>query len=148
MDGELPAQRGGTRAPLHLWVVGLLLVFWNSWGFALAVSAQFGRLPAEARAETADYFADQPLWFAVLADIGPLAGVAGAVALLLQHRLAARLFVIQLTITALANGYEIIAGRSLLLRDPAALWGTVFLLPLLVGQILYARHLRRKGVLY
>ena len=148
MVGEPPAQRGGTRAPLHLWVVGLLLVFWNSWGFALALSAQLGGLPAEVPAETAAYFAEQSLWFVILADIGPLAGVAGAVALLLQHRSAASLFMLQLVVIALSNLYELVTGDSLLLRDPMALWGTLFLLPLLVGQILYARYLRRKGVLY
>jgi hypothetical protein len=148
MDGQPTAQRGGTRAPLHLWVVGLLLVFWNSWGFALALRAQLGRLPPDASAETAAYFAEQPLWFVLLADMGPLAGVAGAVALLLQHRSAAGLFVLQLSVIALSNLFELATGDSLLLSDPRALWGTLFLLPLLVGQILYARHLRRKGVLY
>ena len=148
MDGEPPAQRGGTRAPLHLWVVGLLLVFWNSWGLALAVSAQLGSLPPDVPEGTATYFAEQPLWFVILADIGPLAGVAGAVALLLQHRLAAKLFVIQLVVIALSNAFELATGRSLLLSDPMALWGTLFLLPLLAGQILYAQYLRRKGVLY
>ena len=148
MDAEQPAQRGGTRAPLHLGVVGLLLVFWNSWGLALAVSAQLGGLPPEVPAGTAAYFAEQPLWFVILADIAPLAGVAGAVALLLQHRLAARLFVIQLVVLVLSNGFEIATGHSLLLSDPMALWGTLFLLPLLAGQIFYARRLRRTGVLY
>ena len=148
MDGEPPAQRGGTRAPLHLWVVGLLLIFWNSWGLALAVSAQLGSLPPDVPEGTATYFAEQPLWFVILADIGPLAGVAGAVALLLQHRLAAKLFVIQLVVIALSNAFELATGRSLLLSDPMALWGTLFLLPLLAGQILYAQYLRRKGVLY
>ncbi|MGV3553868.1 MAG: hypothetical protein ACO1OD_01290 [Croceibacterium sp.] len=148
MDGNLPAQRGGTRAPLHLWVVGLLLVFWNSWGLALAVAAQLGSLPPEVPEGTARYFAEQPLWFVLLADIAPAAGVAGAVALLLQHRMAAKLFMLQFVIIVMSNGYEIAIGRSLLLSDPAALWGTLFLLPILIGQILYARHLRRKGVLY
>ena len=148
MDGEPPAQRGGTRAPLHLWVVGLLLIFWNSWGLALAVSAQLGSLPPDVPEGTATYFAEQPLWFVILADIGPLAGVAGAVALLLQHRLAAKLFVIQLVVIALSNAFELATGRSLLLSDPMALRGTLFLLPLLAGQILYAQYLRRKGVLY
>ena len=148
MDGEPPAQRGGTRAPLHLWVVGLLLIFWNSWGLALAVSAQLGSLPPDVPEGTATYFAEQPLWFVILADIGPLAGVAGAVALLLQHRLAAKLFVIQLVVIALSNAFELATGRSLLLSDPMALWGTLFLLPLLAGQILSAQYLRRKGVLY
>ena len=97
-------------------MVGLLLIFWNSWGLALAVSAQLGSLPPDVPEGTATYFAEQPLWFVILADIGPLAGVAGAVALLLQHRLAAKLFVIQLVVIALSNAFELATGRSLLLR--------------------------------
>jgi hypothetical protein len=148
MDEEPPPQRARIRAPVHLWLVGVLLVLWNAWGLAIALAAQSGQFFGDVPEGTEAYFATQPLWFVLIADIGPFAGVAGAVALLLQHRLASRLFALQLIVIVLSNGYELAVGRSLLPRDPTALWGTLFLLPLLAGQILYARHLQRKGVLY
>ena len=136
------------RAPLHLWVIGALLVLWNGWGAALAFVAQFGDMPDTSPEATA-YFDAQPLWFVLFADIGPLAGIGGAVALLLQHRIAAKLFMLQLAVIVLANAFELLAGTSFMLRQPSAAVGTLlFLLPLLAAQIIYARWLARKGVLY
>ena len=70
-----------------------------------------------AEPEIAAYFAAQPSWFVFFADIGPIAGVAGAVALLLQSRWAPLLFVAQFGAIALANAYEVAAGTSLLLTN-------------------------------
>ena len=134
------------RAPAHLWVAGFLLVLWNGWGVALAIAAQTDRLPT-IDAETMAYFEAQPLWFVVLADLGPLAGLAGAVALLLQSRWATGLFVAQLAVIALANAYELAIGTSLLLGSPEARVPSAVLLLLLAGQIVYARAMRRRGVL-
>lgn len=148
MDERGASNIKSRRAPFHLWVIGALLVLWNGWGAALAFVAQFGEMP-DAPPEAVAYFESQPLWFVLFADIGPLAGIGGAVALLLQHRIAAKLFMLQLAVIVLANTYEVLAGTSFMLRQPTAAVGTLlFLLPLLAGQIIYARWLERKGVLY
>ena len=134
------------RAPIHLWIVGILLVLWNCWGLLGAVAAQ-ARLFPDMPDEFSAYFESQPLWFMLFADLSPLAGVAGAMAILLQSRFAPRLFLAQLVIVVLANAYEIALGTSLLLT-PGPIWGsTAFLLLLLVGQILYARYLLKRGFL-
>lgn len=135
------------RTPTHLWVVGLLLVLWNGWGVALAVAAQTDRLPV-VDAQMAAYFEAQPLWLILFADIGPLAGVAGAVALLLQSRWAAWLFLTQIVVLITSNTYEIVAGTSLLLDNPESRGGALTLALLLCAQFLYARAMRRRGVLY
>ena len=135
------------RAPTHLWVVGLLLVLWNGWGLALAIGTQTDRMPTIDPAASA-FFEDQPLWLGLVADLGPLAGIAGSVALLLQSRWAARLFAGQAVILTLSNAYEIAIGRSLLLNNPTARGATLVLAAVLVGQIVYAHLMARRGVLY
>ena len=141
-----PSYPRPQRAPAHLWVVGFLLVLWNGWGVAFALAAQTARLPA-IDPDASAYFEAQPLWFVLFADLGPLAGVAGAVALLLQSRWATGLFVAQLAVIALANAYELAIGTSLLLGSPEARVPSAVLLLLLAGQIVYARAMRRRGVL-
>ena len=142
-----PTHSRHARAPFHLWVVGLLLVLWNGWGVALAIAAQSASLPM-VDPEIAAYFAAQPSWLVFFADIGPIAGVAGAVALLLQSRWAPMLFVVQLTTIALANAYEVAAGTSLLLTSAESRMGSLVLAVMICGQIVYARVMARRGVLY
>ena len=135
------------RAPLHLWVVGIMLVLWNCWGVFAAVAAQ-ARLIPHMPEEFSNYFESQPLWFMLVADLSPLSGVAGAVALLLQSRWATRLFVAQIVIVVLTNSYEVVIGTSLLLEG-GPVWGsTAFLLMMLAAQAFYAHRLQRRGVLY
>src|SRR5690606_33766261 len=98
--------------------------------------------------EFASYLDSQPLWFVLFADLGPLAGVAGSVALLLQSRWAPHFFVVQTVILLLANAYELLVGTSLLLAGGPAWGGTLFLLILLSAQVGYARYLLKRGVLY
>lgn len=135
------------RTPPHLWVVGLLAVLWNAWGVALAIGAQTDRLQLRDP-DMAAYFEGQPLWFVVLADIAPLAGVAGGAALLLQSRWAARLFATQVGVIVLGNTYELIVGTSLLLSNPETRVVSLAIVALTCGLIAYARALTRRGVLY
>jgi hypothetical protein len=61
VDGESTINAGQARAPLHLWVIGVLLVLWNGLGVALAIAAQTARLPSVDPGITA-YFDSQPRW--------------------------------------------------------------------------------------
>jgi len=130
-----------------LWVVGLLLVLWNAWGVALAIGAQTRRMPL-MNAEDSAFFEGQPLWIAIVADLGALAGVAGAASLLLQSRWAFRFFIAQIAIIGFTNGYEVAVGRSLLLTSPDLRIATAVLALLLGAQAYYARAMLRRGVLY
>jgi cytochrome b len=137
---------GAVRAPLHFWAVGLLLVLWNCWGLLGSIAAQvdlFPNMPAEAAA----YLDRQPVWFMVLVDCSPLAGVAGAISLLVQSRWAPRLFVVQIGVLVLATAYEMAIGTSPLLTVPAAWASTAFLLALLAAQTAYAHRMARRGLL-
>jgi hypothetical protein len=147
MDGESTGYADRARAPLHLWVIGVLLVLWNGVGVAIAIGAQTARLPSPDPEVTA-YFDSQPAWFAIIADLGPLAGLAGSVALLLQSRHAVRLFVAQLAIIAVANAYEVVIGRSLLIDSPETRSASLVLVVMIAAEIAYAWHLTRRRVLY
>jgi len=128
-------------------VVGVLLVLWNGLGVALAIAAQTARLPSPDP-EISAYFDSQPLWFVLLADFGPFAGLAGSVALLLQSRYATRMFVAQLAIITVANAYEVLIGRSLLLDNSQTRSASLVLLAMIAAEIAYTHWLTRRRVLY
>ena len=136
-----------SKAPRHLWVVGLLLVLWNGWGIAIAIAAQTASLPVPDP-ELAAYFAGQPSCFVLFDDIGPVAGVAGSVALLLQSRWAPSLFVVQLAVLLIGNSYEVLTGTSLLLTSAESRVGSIVIVVGVVAAILYARAMGRRGILY
>ena len=147
MDGKSTGYTGRAPAPLHLWVLGVLLVLWNGLGVALAIAAQTARIPS-VDPQISAYFDNQPLWFVLLADLGPFAGLAGAVAILLQSRTAMWLFIAQLAITSLANGYEVMTGSSLLLTSPETRTASLVLATFIAAEIAYAWFLARRRVLY
>jgi hypothetical protein len=134
------------RVPLHFWPVGLLLLLWNCWGLLGAIAAQVHLLP-QMPEEAIIYLDRQPLWFMVLSDLSPLAGAAGALALLVQSRWAPRLFVVQIGVLVLGNLYEIVTGTSPLLTVPETRLSTAVLLVILAAQTIYARRMARRGLL-
>ena len=142
-QGEPPGRKA-SKPPLHLWLVGILSLLWSMWGAYIALSAQFGAFPNLRPADQA-YFDAQPLWFVIFADAGLIAGIAGAIALLVQHRSAVWLFMTELVILTASNLFEVAIGRSPLLDNRASVVGTLFLLAILALQAAYAARMRRRG---
>ena len=142
-SAPLPAR----KPPTHLWAVGLLSLLWNIWGAYIALSAQSGSLP-NLRAEDQAYFDAQPLWFVIVADSALVAGIAGAIALLLLlHRSAVWLFAAEVLILVLVNAYDLAAGTSPMLSNPASIGGSTFLVVMMALQAWYALAMRKRGVL-
>lgn len=136
-----------TRLPVWQMAAGLFLVLWNAIGLAFSIFAQTGSIPQMAPEDDA-YFAAQPLWFILFADLAPLSGVAGALAILLQHRSAVWLMAAQVIIILLANLYELAAGTSLLFGDDAPLSETILAYANLLAQYAFARWLYRNGRIF
>jgi hypothetical protein len=146
MSSPQPESPHPPRPPIHLWLVGILLLLWNCWGLFASIAAQIDLLP-DMPADASVYFDRQPSWFMVFADLSPLAGVAGSLALLVQSRWAPILYMAQIVVLGIANVYEVVVGTSLLLTNRWTVLSTLFLLAILAGQVLYARHLLRRGLL-
>lgn len=146
MIEDRPEGARHRKAPGHLWPAGILSLLWNAWGTYISIAAQSGALPY-LRAEEQAYFASQPLWFVIVADAGSIAGISGAVALLLQHRSAVWLYAAMFATIVLTNLYDLVAGTSPMLSQPAAIGGSVFLLSVMALQVVYARAMHRRGVL-
>jgi len=146
MANAPPTPGSHRRAPLHFWAVGILSLLWNVWGAYIALSAQSGHLP-NLRAEDQAYFDAQPPWLVIAVDAALLAGIAGAVALLLQHRAAIRLYAAQFAVIALANLYELVIGASPMLDGSGSMAVSLILLAIMALQAVYAAGVRRRGLL-
>ena len=134
------------KAPWHLWVVAIAALLWNSSGAYTIMMAQAGRL-SDLEVDEAAYYAAQPLWFVVATDIALVASIAAAVALLLRHRIAVRLFAISLVAIFVTNAYDLAAGTSRTLLHRAALIVTVIIVVIAILELAYARTMKQRAVL-
>lgn len=135
------------RPQARYWAACFLSLLWNVWGAYIALTAQSGHLP-RLRAEDQAYFASQPLWFVVVADVALFAGIAGALALMVQHRAAVWLFTAALAILALTNVYDLAAGTSPILSHPERAVATLIVFAAIAAQISFAQRMAKRGLLH
>ena len=134
------------KAPWHLWTVGILTLLWNGSGAFTIMMAQAGKL-ANLSADEAAYYASQPTWLVILVDVAVIAPVLGGIALLLRSRFAVLLFAIGLATVICADIYDLAAGTSRSLVNPAAMIVTAVILVIAILQLWYSRAMRSRGVL-
>jgi len=151
MATSVATSPSGTRTPVHLWVVGVVSLLWNSIGAFdylmthLQVEAYMGRFSEEQLA----YFYGFPSWAVAAWAIGVWFAFAGSVALLLRSRWAALLFGISLVGLAGTTVYTNILSDGMAAMDGSigyvifsiAIWAIT------IGLLLYAIAMSRRGVL-
>lgn len=114
-----------TKAPWHLWAVGVVGVLWNAYGcydYVMTNTGGVDYLRAFGFTEAQiDYYLAMPAWMTAVWAIGVWGGLLGAALLLLRskwalHVFAASLaaFVFSLVYTyALSNGAEVMGASAL-----------------------------------
>lgn len=143
-------MKPNTRAPWHLWVVGIASLLWNAVGALDYVMTQT-RNPeymAGFTPEQLAFFYALPSWTIAAWAIGVWGGVLGSLLLLLRKSVAAWVFLASLigvVLTTfqnyvLSNGLEVMGGSG-----PAVFTAVIFLVA--VGLYAYARAMTKRGVL-
>jgi hypothetical protein len=139
-----------TRAPRHLWVVGVLAVLWNAVGAMdyVMTETRNAAYMSGFTPEQLAFFEAIPAWTIAAWAIGVWGGVVGALLLLLRRHLAEWVFLASLlgvVVTTfrnyvLSNGLDVIGG-------PASTVFTAVIFLVALGLYLYARAMRKRGVL-
>jgi hypothetical protein len=141
--GRAPAA----KTPWHLWVIGVLSLFWNAAGAYTIVSAQAGRLPGIEQSE-ADYYAAQAAWFIAVTDLALFAAILAATAMVVRSRWAVHLYWLSVAAIVVTAGYDIAKGTAYILTDDGAMVATGVIWILALGQLAYASVMRSRGVLH
>ncbi|MFQ1699021.1 hypothetical protein ACJ5NV_00365 [Loktanella agnita] len=140
------------KTPVHLWVVGVFALLWNAGGafdYVMTQTDDTGYL-AQMPTERLEMLGSAPLWFAVTWALGVWGAVLGSLLLLLRPRLAAAAFAVSLLglIGSSVYTYGIADGGSMLaVAGPAAIAFTIAIPLILIALWLYARAMRKRGVL-
>ena len=147
---ESNTNTNATKAPWHLWVVGIVGLLWSAMGAMDYVMTETKNVEymAAFTPEQLDFFYGLPIWIIASWAIAVWGGVVGAIFLLFRKSLAVTLFLVSfiaMVITAihnygLSNGLEVIGDTFSLVFS-----AIIFIVSLLL--YLYARAMKQRGVL-
>jgi hypothetical protein len=143
-------MEGRAKAPVHLWIVGIVSALWNAMGVTDYVMTQ-----TRNQAWMAQMTADQIAWFdraPVIAHASWAFGVWGALAgsllLLARSRHAVIAFALSLAGLAVNTIYQMMApmpsghmDTAAILAFHGAIWAVA------IALLVYALRMRRRGVL-
>lgn len=144
-----------TAAPVHLWIVGILALLWNGFGaFDYFMTRTKGAAYIESVMPGIDadgmmaYINSFPIWASAGWGLGVWGGVAGAILLLMRHRLAVGAFALSALGALVGIGYQL-ANPAGIAEMHEGFGGVMPYLIILIAAalFLYARSMRAKGVL-
>ncbi len=138
------------RAPMHLWIVGILATLWN--GYAcyeyLMTNLKNAAFLAQMPADHIAYMNSLPAWLTAFWALGVWGGLAGGLLLLIRSRYAVWAFALSLIGAMVGLGYQMF----MTVRPASMTAGMMGLLPWVIiavcfALLLYARAQAAKGVL-
>lgn len=137
------------KTPMHLWIVGVLSLLWNSFGcydYTMTQTRNAAYL-AQFPPEVLTIIESFPIWASAAWAFGVWGSLAGSILLLLRSRHAVTAFIVSLAGLAVSTLYQLtsdlpasMTGSGMMLMY-ALIWGA------LIAFLLYSMRMRRAGVL-
>lgn len=136
-----------TKAPWHLWLIGILALLWNGFGAFdfTATSTRFAPYVSQFPQPMLDYIYALPAWNWVGWAIGTWGGFIGSALLLLRNKLAVWAYALSLLGAAGSNAISLIDPPPAEVGANAAL--TIVIIVIAAALLGYALWLSRRGVL-
>ncbi len=144
-------QGSGAKAPMHLWIVGLLGVLWNGFGcvnYVMTAKRDEEWLAnMEATPEMLAYMETIPAWAMACWAMAVFGALFGSLALLARKRVAVTLFLISFVamLGTNLNSYVLTDGAEAMGEDSWIISAVIFVIALFL--LFYAKAQARKGVL-
>jgi hypothetical protein len=139
------------RTPWHLWLVGIVSLLWNAVGAFDYSATQFAWEPymSQFTPEQRSYFESFPVWVVAAWALAVWLSVAGSLLLLFRSAFAAPCLGIVLIAMALTFAHNFFLSEVTMAEvvGPEALTFSLAIVVVAVAQFLYARWMRRRGVL-
>ena len=137
------------KTPVHLWIVGVLSLLWNSMGAFdyLASQLKLEFYMGQFEPELLEYFYNIPPWAIGCWAIGVWFAFAGSVGLLLRKRWSMWAFGISIAGMILNSVYSYILSNGLEIMGTGGLIFSAVIWIIAIGLFLYARAMSNQGVL-
>lgn len=145
------ATTSEARAPLHLWIVGVLALLFNGFGSVdytmtnLKSPAWLAKMPADQLA----YMASLPGWLTAFWAIGVWGGLVGAILLLMRNRYAVWALGLSCIGAVVGLGYQITITNmpASMKQGPIAFMPWLIIL-ITIFLLFYSWSMEKKGVLH
>ena len=141
-----------TATPTHLWIVGVVSLIWNCFGaydYLMTRLRNTDYLSQMGNPQAMlDYIDSFPLWAQAGWGFGVWGALLGSILLLMRSRHAVLAFLISLIGAVLSLGYQMLGppGPAEFTEGMMAIV-PFFIIAIALALFLYARAMRRKGVL-
>jgi hypothetical protein len=137
------------KAPVHLWIVGVLALLWNAVGAFdyLATKLRLDFYMSQFTAEQLDYFYGFPAWMVVGWAVGVWGALLGSLGLLMRKEWAVWMFGASLLGLAVSTLYNfVLSNGAEVMGEPAVMFTAVIWV---IGLFLffYAKAMARRKVL-
>jgi len=142
-------NEAGNKAPLHLWVIGILAVLWNAVGAFdyAATQLQLEFYMSQFTAEQLEYFYGFPAWVDACWAIGVWGSLLGSLALLFRKALAAWLFGLAILGLAGSSVYNFILSDGMAAMGDGAATFTAIIWVIALLLYFYAVAMAKRRVL-
>jgi hypothetical protein len=137
------------KAPVHLWIVGILAVLWNAMGAFdyAATQLKLEFYMAQFTQEQLDYFYSFPAWMDAAWAIAVWSSLLGSLCLLLRKSWAVGLFGLAILGLATSSVYNFVLsnGAEMMGSDAVIFTGVIWVIAVLL--LIYSRAMAKRGVL-
>lgn len=142
-------NEAGNKAPLHLWIIGILAVLWNAVGAFdyVATQLQLEFYMSQFTAEQLDYFYGFPAWVDACWAVGVWGSLLGSLALLLRKAFAAWLFGVAILGLAGSSFYNFVLSDGMAAMGEGATTFTVIIWVIALLLYFYAVAMSKRRVL-
>lgn len=137
------------KAPMHLWIVGVLALLWNFMGCFdyLATQLKLESYMGNFSEQQLEYFYGIPAWAVSGWAIAVWIGIVGTVGLLMRRKWSVIAFIISLVGLALSSIYTVGMSNGLEIMGTSGTVMTVLIWVISIFLVWYSKQQAKAGVL-
>jgi hypothetical protein len=138
-----------TRTPIHLWIVGVLSLLWNSVGAFdyTATQYRFESYMSQFTSEQLEYFYGFPVWMDAAWAIAIWASLLGSIILLFRKALAVWLFGVAILGLAVSTVYNFVLSNGMEIMGSVAVIFTAVIWVIALFLYFYSSAMHKRRVL-
>ena len=138
-----------TKAPVHLWIVGILAVLWNAIGCFdyFATQSKLESYMSQFTPEQLAYFYGFPVWVDAAWAIAVWGSLLASIGLLLRKAWAVWLFGLAILGMAATAVYSFVLSDGMALMGSGAVYFTIVIWAIALFLFFYAQAMARRRVL-
>lgn len=139
-----------TKAPVHLWIVGILAVLWNAIGCFdyYATQSKLESYMGQFTPEQLEYFYGFPVWVDAAWAVAVWGSLLASIGLLLRKAWAVWLFGLAILGMVATSVYSFVLSDGMALMGSGAAYFTIVIWIIALFLFFYAQAMSRKGVLH